>query len=117
MVTILIDQLRRAGVVTVERRKDPKSRHERNVVLVPLDADAKLRTLDEITGRLGLGRADALCAGDGANDIPMIRAAGLGVGFRPHARVAEVAPVVIRYGDLTALLFIQGYPRSAFAAG
>ncbi|WP_159710458.1 phosphoserine phosphatase SerB [Geminicoccus flavidas] len=87
--------------------------------LVPplLDADAKLRTLDEITGRLGLGRADALCAGDGANDIPMIRAAGLGVGFRPHAKVAKAAPVVIRYGDLTALLFIQGYPRNAFAAG
>ncbi|HEX2527275.1 MAG TPA: phosphoserine phosphatase SerB [Geminicoccus sp.] len=79
-----------------------------------LDADAKLRALDELAARLGLARDDVLAAGDGANDIPMIKAAGLGVGFRPHAKVAAVAPAVIRNGDLTALLFIQGYPKSAF---
>jgi phosphoserine phosphatase len=79
-----------------------------------LDGDAKLRALDELAARLGLARDDVLAAGDGANDIPMIQAAGLGVGFRPHAKVAAVAPAVIRHGDLTALLFIQGYPKSAF---
>jgi phosphoserine phosphatase len=79
-----------------------------------LDANAKLQVLDELVARFGLTRDDVLAVGDGANDIPMIQAAGLGVGFRPHAKVAEVAPAVIRHGDLTALLFIQGYPKSAF---
>ncbi|WP_027134070.1 phosphoserine phosphatase SerB [Geminicoccus roseus] len=79
-----------------------------------LDADAKLRALDEFVERFDLSHADVLAAGDGANDIPMIQAAGLGVGFRPHAKVAQAARVVVRHGDLTALLFIQGYPKSEF---
>ncbi len=53
MVAVLVDQLRRAGVVTVERRKDPKSRHERNVVLVAPDADAKLATMMNAIGEAG----------------------------------------------------------------
>jgi phosphoserine phosphatase len=84
--------------------------------LVPplLDADAKLAALDEFVERFGVSHADVLAAGDGANDIPMIQAAGLGVGFRPHAKVAAAARVVVRHGDLTALLFIQGYRKSEF---
>ena len=79
-----------------------------------LDADAKLAALDGFVARFSVTRDDVLAAGDGANDIPMIEAAGLGVGFRPHWRVAEAARVVVRHADLTALLFIQGYTKSDF---
>lgn len=79
-----------------------------------LDGDAKLQTLDEFVARFGVSRSDVLAAGDGANDIAMIQAAGLGVGFRPHAKVAAAAQVVIRHGDLSALLFLQGYAKSEF---
>jgi phosphoserine phosphatase len=58
-----------------------------------------------------------LAVGDGANDLPMLRAAGLGVAFRPTPAVAQVAPVTIRCGDLTALLFLQGVAKEGFVAG
>ena len=52
-----------------------------------------------------------MAVGDGANDLPMLQAAGLGVAFRAHARVRAAAPARIDHGDLTALLFLQGYSR------
>ena len=70
---------------------------------------AKLEALGEITGRLGLDAADALAVGDGANDLGMIEAAGLGVAFHAKPIVAERAGASIRHGDLTALLYLQGY--------
>ena len=79
-----------------------------------LDPDAKRRTLLELMDRFGLSIADTLAVGDGANDIPMLQTAGLGVGFRPHARVAGAVGTVVLHGDLTALLYFQGYPKSAF---
>jgi phosphoserine phosphatase len=57
-----------------------------------------------------------MAVGDGANDLPMLHAAGLGVAFRAHTRVREAAGVRIDHGDLTALLFLQGYSRQEFAA-
>ena len=58
--------------------------------------------------------ADAVTVGDGANDLPMLKAAGLGVAF--HAKPAVAAEVAARidHGDLTALLYLQGYRRSDF---
>ena len=55
-----------------------------------------------------------MAIGDGANDIPMIEAAGLGVAYHGKPAVAEAAAARIDHGDLTALLYAQGYPRTAF---
>lgn len=74
----------------------------------------KLATLQGLQARLGLAAAETLAVGDGANDLPMIGAAGLGVAFRAHPRVRAQAPVRIDHGDLTALLFLQGYARAEF---
>jgi phosphoserine phosphatase len=57
-----------------------------------------------------------LAVGDGANDLDMIRAAGLGVAFRAKPVVAAEARARVEHGDLTALLFAQGYRRSDFVA-
>jgi phosphoserine phosphatase len=59
---------------------------------------------------------DTLAVGDGANDLPMLRAAGLGVAFRPTPALAKVAPVTVRRGDLTALLYLQGVVKSSFVS-
>jgi phosphoserine phosphatase len=80
-------------------------------------AEAKLQTLERLRDRLRLPGILTLAVGDGANDLPMIQAAGLGVAFRAHPRVRAQAGVRIEHGDLTALLFLQGYPRAAFVAG
>ncbi len=55
--------------------------------------------------------------GDGANDLGMIEAAGLGVAYHAKPAVAAAAHVRIDYGDLTALLYMQGYRREEFTAG
>ncbi len=60
--------------------------------------------------------AAASAAGDGANDLAMLEAAGLGVAYRAKPAVAEAADVRIDHGDLTALLFLQGYSAVEFAA-
>lgn len=77
---------------------------------------AKLAALQTLTARLGLTPEETLVAGDGANDIPMIEAAGLGVAFRAKPAVAEAAAARIDHGDLTALLYAQGYRRDEFVA-
>ncbi|MFT5932333.1 MAG: phosphoserine phosphatase, partial [Hyphomonas sp.] len=62
----------------------------------------------------GLVRDDALALGDGANDLDMIRAAGLGIAYRAKPIVAEQATAAINHADLTAALFFQGYMASEF---
>jgi phosphoserine phosphatase len=79
-----------------------------------LGRDAKLETLRELRRKLGLARTDTLVVGDGANDLKMIGDAGLGVAFRAKPLVAEAAAARIDYGDLTALLYVQGYRREEF---
>ncbi len=74
-----------------------------------LGREAKLNALHEITTRLGIAPEAALAVGDGANDLAMIRAAGLGAAFRAKPIVSEEADVAITNGDLTALLYLQGY--------
>ena len=81
-----------------------------------LGQDAKVEALNEISARLGLTPDDAIAVGDGANDLRMIAAAGLGVALHAKPSVAAAAPVRIDHGDLTALLFLQGYARDDFAA-
>ena len=75
---------------------------------------AKLATLVELRGRLGLSVQDTLAAGDGANDIPMLESAGLGVAYHAKPAVAAAAHARIDHGDLTALLYCQGYARAEF---
>src|SRR5262249_61509407 len=71
--------------------------------------DAKLATLLELRQRLGLAPNETLATGDGANDLAMIEAAGLGVAYRAKPKVAQAAAARIEHGDLTALLYVQGY--------
>jgi phosphoserine phosphatase len=75
---------------------------------------AKLAALIELRGRHQLGHADTLATGDGANDMDMIGEAGLGVAFHAKPKVAAAAPARIDHGDLTALLYVQGYRRDEF---
>jgi phosphoserine phosphatase len=82
-----------------------------------VDSQAKLETLKAEAAKHGLPLAETLAVGDGANDIPMITAAGLGIGFYPHASAGEAAAAVIRHHDLTALLWAQGYPRRSWVMG
>jgi phosphoserine phosphatase len=79
-----------------------------------LGREAKLNTLNELRERLRIAPDQTLAIGDGANDIPMIEAAGLGVAFHAKPAVAEAAAVRIDHGDLTALLYAQGYTRQEF---
>jgi phosphoserine phosphatase len=79
-----------------------------------LGRKAKLEALKALTARLKLDPADTLAAGDGANDIPMIEAAGLGVAYRAKPAVAAAAQARIDHGDLSALLYLQGYRREEF---
>jgi phosphoserine phosphatase len=78
--------------------------------------DAKRATLIELRARLRLDRDDALAAGDGANDMDMIAEAGLGVAYHAKPKVAAAAPARIDHGDLTALLYVQGYRKEEFVA-
>ncbi len=76
-----------------------------------VDAATKLETIDAERIALGLETIETLAVGDGANDIPMIQAAGLGVAYHAKPRTAAAAGARIDYGDLTALLWAQGYAR------
>ena len=80
-----------------------------------LGRNAKRDTLLRLAERLRLRREETLAVGDGANDIPMIEAAGLGVAFHGKPALREAAHACIDHGDLTALLYAQGYRREDFA--
>jgi phosphoserine phosphatase len=81
-----------------------------------LGKEAKLAALREETAALGLIPADALAVGDGANDLAMIEAAGLGVAYRAKPIVAAQAHAKVDHADLTALLYFQGYTAAEFAS-
>jgi len=74
-----------------------------------LDKDAKRSILDELCRRLELTPEDVVAVGDGANDLPMLRAAGLGVAYRGKPTVQAAAPHRVEHGDLRVLLYFQGY--------
>jgi phosphoserine phosphatase len=79
-----------------------------------LGREAKLAALQQHTQRLGLEPTLTMAVGDGANDLAMIGAAGLGVAFRAKPVVAAQARASVVHGDLTALLYLQGYHRDEF---
>src|SRR5690606_10825417 len=79
-----------------------------------LDRDSKLRFLLAAAAERGLTSQDCLAIGDGANDLPMLQEAGLGIAFRAKPTVAAACPVRIDHGDLETALFYQGYRESEF---
>jgi phosphoserine phosphatase len=74
-----------------------------------LGREAKLRALEDAATRLGIPLEETLAVGDGANDLAMIRRAGLGVAYHAKPVVAAAAGAAIAHNDLTALLYLQGY--------
>jgi len=78
---------------------------------------AKLATLIELTESFDLDDIDTLVVGDGANDLGMIQHAGMGVAYHAKPAVAAAAAARIDHGDLTALLYAQGYRRDEFVEG
>ena len=74
-------------------------------------AETKRRTLIETAASLGIPVDFALAVGDGANDISMLQAAGLGVAYHAKPKTAAAADARIEHNDLTALLYVQGYSR------
>jgi phosphoserine phosphatase len=79
-----------------------------------LGREAKLEALDEITAKLGITRDDVLAVGDGMNDLLMLKNAGTGVALHGKPALQEQCDVRINHGDLSALLYVQGYAKSDF---
>jgi phosphoserine phosphatase len=82
-----------------------------------LGEGAKLGALKEIAAAMGLTLDDTLAVGDGANDLPMLQAAGLGVAYRAKPKVAANAHARIDHADLTELIYAQGFARKDFVEG
>jgi phosphoserine phosphatase len=76
---------------------------------------AKVQALEDITTRLGIELSQTLAVGDGANDLGMLGLAGMGVALHAKPAVAAQCSVRVNHGDLTALLYLQGYSRTEFA--
>ncbi|HQU68128.1 MAG TPA: phosphoserine phosphatase SerB [Albidovulum sp.] len=81
-----------------------------------LGREAKIAALKEISALLGLTHAEVMAVGDGANDLGMLNLAGAGVALHAKPAVAAQCDIRINHGDLTALLYIQGYAVEDFAA-
>lgn len=81
-----------------------------------LGKQAKLDALEQISARLGLDMGETMAVGDGANDLAMLNRAGAGVALHAKPSVAAQCDIRVNHGDLTALLFIQGYAREDFVA-
>lgn len=79
-----------------------------------LGHNAKVTALEEITAQLDLVAADVLAVGDGANDLGMLGLAGMGVALHAKPVVAAQCDLRVNHGNLTALLYLQGYARSDF---
>ncbi len=82
-----------------------------------LGREAKVQALDDLTKKLGVTDADVIAVGDGANDLGMLTRAGLGVALHAKPAVAAQCNVRVNHGDLTALLYVQGYSRETFVLG
>lgn len=79
-----------------------------------LGREAKVQALKDITQRLGLHHDDVMAVGDGANDLGMLGLAGAGVALHAKPSVAAQCDIRINFGDLSALLYIQGYAKDEF---
>ena len=80
-----------------------------------LGKEAKIAALTEISARLGLTPDQVMAVGDGANDLGMLHLAGAGVALHAKPAVAAQCDIRINHGDLTALLFLQGYDKTEFS--
>lgn len=85
-----------------------------HVSLPVLGREAKIEALDDIVANRGLLARDVIAVGDGANDLGMLARAGMGVALHAKPVVAEQAQIRINHGDLTALLYLQGYKADDF---
>lgn len=74
-----------------------------------LDKSSKLEILQNLIEKYGLAKEDTIAVGDGANDLPMLKYAGIGVAFRAKEIVRQETQFHINYTDLTSLLYIQGF--------
>jgi phosphoserine phosphatase len=101
----------RANILLI---KDKKLTGE--VAMPILGKEAKVESLNKICAARNLSADDVLAVGDGANDIPMLQAAGMGVALHAKPKVQEQARYVVNHGDLTALLFLQGYRQDEFTS-
>jgi phosphoserine phosphatase len=79
-------------------------------------AATKRQALIETAAEMGIDLADAMAVGDGANDIPMLETAGLGIAYHAKPKTAAAADARIEHNDLTALLYAQGYSRREWEA-
>jgi phosphoserine phosphatase len=87
-------------------------------VLPPVvDSGAKRATLEAEAVELGISAGQVLAIGDGANDVPMLQAAGLGVAYHGHAAAVAAADAAIRHGDLTVLLYALGIAKADWISG
>lgn len=84
------------------------------VAMPILGKEAKVESLKRICGARGITHNDVIAVGDGANDIPMLLEVSMGVALHAKPVVQEAAPMSIIHGDLTALLYLQGYKKSEF---
>ncbi|MBL4802264.1 MAG: phosphoserine phosphatase SerB [Emcibacter sp.] len=85
-----------------------------NVLPPIVDSTTKLDSLKEFKEKAGLSDHEIVAVGDGANDISMIQAAGLGIAYHGKAAVTEAAEIALKHADLTALLYLQGYSDTDF---
>lgn len=99
----------RANILLVENEKLTGK-----VALPILGKQAKVESLNRICSSRNIKIVESIAVGDGANDIPMLLAAGMGVALHAKPTVQEQAPYVINHGDLTALLYLQGYLKQEF---
>jgi len=74
-----------------------------------------VHALEDIAARLGITPAEAIAVGDGANDLGMLGLAGTGVALHAKPGVQAECDIRINHGDLTSLLYLQGYARNDFA--
>jgi len=86
------------------------------VAMPILGKQAKVDALKEITARIGISEGEVIAVGDGANDLGMLGRSGFGVALHAKPSVAAQCEIRVNFGDLTALLFVQGYPQTEFVA-
>lgn len=116
---IFVERVRRAlGADHIEANHlDVDGTKLKGTVSEPIfDRAGKRRTLERLAQTRGLTLEETMAVGDGANDLDMIKAAGVGVAYHAKPILAEAASASIRHGDLTALLYLQGYRQAEFAA-
>lgn len=86
------------------------------VVLPVVTKDTKLEMLIDMAGQQELGMSDTMAIGDGANDVPMLKSAGMGIAYHGHKVARENADARLDHAVLTGALFVQGYRRDEFVA-